>query len=246
MVHVKRYPKSVIQDKKGFISFIDALPVANSTKHTYRNWVRRLDEHLPKPLSPKSVQSEQDVRRLAGLMPKAVYVSGHIKDVRCIIRYYLKFCISKGIEVEQDRADSEGAFSPATANEGRKKVWRSIALRRGQRQFRDRLLAIYRQRCCVSGTDFDEVLEAAHIQPYSKSGTNSPKNGLLLRSDIHVLFDLFLISIDPSTKTVFCAKQIRHIPEYARFHSKRASLPHEKAEAPDFAILKSHYDETRG
>jgi len=41
------------------------------------------------------------------------------------------------------------------------------------------------------------VLEAAHIKPYRGEKDNHPKNGLLLRSDIHTLFDLDLLGIEP-------------------------------------------------
>jgi hypothetical protein len=236
----------MIHDKTGFIAFLDTLPIADSTKSTYRNWVRRIDENLPKPLTHESVQSEADVRHLANLMPKNTFVRGHIKDVRCIIRYYLKFSNSKGVVAEQDLADTENAYSPKSPDEGRKNIWRSIVLRRGQKRFRDRLLSAYGKRCCVTGTDSEEVLEAAHIQPYAASGTNSVKNGLLLRSDIHVLFDLFLLSIDPTTQSVYCSKQIRKNSTYAALHGKTAVFPPNKDEQPDLATLRNHFEETKG
>jgi hypothetical protein len=42
------------------------------------------------------------------------------------------------------------------------------------------------------------VLEAAHIDPYRGEGNNHPGNGLLLRADIHTLFDLNLLGIEPN------------------------------------------------
>jgi hypothetical protein len=149
-----------------------------------------------------------------------------------------------GVSVEQEAAESKGAYSSASEEEGRKKVWRSIALRRGQRKFRDRLLQIYDRRCCVTGTKTEEVLEAAHIKPYAESGTNLSRNGLLLRSDIHVLFDLFLISINPVTKSVFCSDQLRTVPLYARLHGKKVRFPRTTTEQPALALLREHYDQT--
>ena len=46
------------------------------------------------------------------------------------------------------------------------------------------------------------MLEAAHIEPHSKSGRNNIDNGLLLRADLHTLLDARLLWIDPATMTV--------------------------------------------
>jgi hypothetical protein len=47
-----------------------------------------------------------------------------------------------------------------------------------------------------------DVVEAAHIKPYRGAADNHPANGLLLRADLHTLFDLDLIGIEPGTLTV--------------------------------------------
>ena len=72
----------------------------------------------------------------------------------------------------------------------------SRALRRGQPAFRRNLLAAYEGRCCVSGWGPEAVLEAAHIEDHAKTGLNSLANGLLLRSDLHALFDEGLLRIE--------------------------------------------------
>jgi predicted restriction endonuclease len=81
-------------------------------------------------------------------------------------------------------------------------------------KFRARLLAAYDNKCCMTGTAATDVLEAAHIQPYSDLGTNSVTNGLLLRSDLHVLFDLFMISVDPESRLIYCSERIRSVTPY--------------------------------
>ena len=53
-----------------------------------------------------------------------------------------------------------------------------------------------------------EVLEAAHITPDHGAETNHSTNGLLLRSDVHVLFDLGLIGIDPDTNLIVTAREL--------------------------------------
>lgn len=76
------------------------------------------------------------------------------------------------------------------------KVMRSILERRGQPKFRRDLLKLYNDRCCVTGCKVMDLLEAAHINPYSEEGDNSLSNGLILRADIHTLFDRNLLTID--------------------------------------------------
>jgi hypothetical protein len=93
-------------------------------------------------------------------------------------------------------ADSESII------EQRRKVLREILVRRGQKQFRDRLIKRYGSACQISGCAFPGLVEAAHLLPYSTSSDNSAGNGILLRSDLHTLFDLGLLGIEPKTLRV--------------------------------------------
>jgi hypothetical protein len=79
--------------------------------------------------------------------------------------------------------------APHGEAQARERIAAAIAGRRGQQVFRQRLLDIY-GTCLVTGCDAEGVLEAAHIQPYRGAGTFLESNGLLLRADIHTLFDL--------------------------------------------------------
>ena len=81
-------------------------------------------------------------------------------------------------------------------------VERQIRERRGQGVFRDDLRKLYGDRCLVTGCEELAVLEAAHISPYRGEEDNHPGNGLLLRSDIHTLFDLDLLGIEPESLRV--------------------------------------------
>jgi hypothetical protein len=87
-------------------------------------------------------------------------------------------------------------YSPA-GTDRRLQVQRQIRERRGQTQFRDALRSVYGDVCLVTGCAVLAVLEAAHISPYRGEGDNHLANGLLLRSDIHTLFDSDLLGIDP-------------------------------------------------
>ncbi len=80
----------------------------------------------------------------------------------------------------------------------REKAWAQIFRRRGQGPFRDGLLRRYGSQCLVTGCTVLAILEAAHIDPYREDMHNHLGNGLLLRADIHTLFDLDLLVIEPT------------------------------------------------
>jgi hypothetical protein len=94
-------------------------------------------------------------------------------------------------------------------------VDRQIRERRGQQQFRDALRKRYGDQCLVTGCKLVAVLEAAHIRPYRGEGDNHPENGLLLRSDIHTLFDLDLLGIEPEHLRVDLHPDVAKQKEYA-------------------------------
>src|SRR5262249_7019744 len=54
--------------------------------------------------------------------------------------------------------------------------------------------------CACAGPQLTEILQAAHIQPYVDAKSNHVCNGLLLRADMHVLFDLGLITLTPDLR----------------------------------------------
>lgn len=86
-------------------------------------------------------------------------------------------------------------FVPGSLDDARKKIIREIVRRQGQQAFRKKLLKSYQGCCAISGCDIGEALEAAHISPYRGDYTNHVTNGILLRADLHTLFDLGLITV---------------------------------------------------
>jgi hypothetical protein len=104
-----------------------------------------------------------------------------------------------------DTADEEGGeeqpYLP-TSGDGRETVFRKIKARRGRQAFRDALRNRYGDLCLISGCRLMDIVEAAHIKPYRGEVDNHPGNGLLLRADLHTLFDLDMIGIKPRTLTV--------------------------------------------
>jgi putative restriction endonuclease len=93
-------------------------------------------------------------------------------------------------------------FEPTSITDERMKVIAEIVRRQGSPQFRRLMLEAYGGRCAITGCDAEPALEAAHIVAYLGPKTNSVQNGLLLRADLHTLFDRGLLAIDPDTQTV--------------------------------------------
>jgi len=129
-------------------------------------------------------------------------------------------------------------FDASNAADGRTQMIRGIAVRRGQPEFRRNLMRAYSHKCAVSGCSVPQVLEAAHIMPYMGNHTNHVQNGLLLRADLHTLFDLGLLSIAPDTHTVVVSSLLEG-SAYWDYHGKKINLPQRKADWPSTAALLS-------
>lgn len=93
----------------------------------------------------------------------------------------------------------------------------------GQAQFRRNILDAYNKTCCISRINEPEVLEAAHIHPYSIPNDNHVNNGICLRTDIHRLFDCGLITIRPDC-TVKISETLTD-PEYTIFEKSVIQVP---------------------
>ncbi|AWH52070.1 HNH endonuclease [Stenotrophomonas sp. ESTM1D_MKCIP4_1] len=113
------------------------------------------------------------------------------------------------LEREAESAVASGSFSPSDVVDERQRVLAAIVRRRGQPAFRTSLLKAYGGHCAMSGCDVVDALEAAHIHPYLGQASNAVSNGLLLRADIHTLFDLYLVAVDPDSRRIAVAPALR-------------------------------------
>jgi putative restriction endonuclease len=93
----------------------------------------------------------------------------------------------------------------------------------------------------VTRCDAVEALEAAHIQPYRGPASNVVSNGLPLRSDIHTLYDLDLIAINPDTYEVVLSPRLRGT-QYASLAGVRVLEPQHDSQRPDRRVLQSRWD----
>ncbi|WP_442503823.1 HNH endonuclease [Marinivivus vitaminiproducens] len=113
-----------------------------------------------------------------------------------------------------------------------------VRRRQGRPAFRRALLRAYGGRCAISGCAVEPLLEAAHIHPYRGPDTNAAQNGLLLRADIHTLFDLGLITIS-SSMTISVSSMLAST-EYAALDGSKLQLPLQVGDYPSSLALAWH------
>lgn len=141
--------------------------------------------------------------------------------------------------VSWDAADNE-VFNPTNLEDARRRTLKTITQRRGQKRFRQSLLAAYDGKCAVTECCVPDVLEAAHIHPYRGPKTNHVTNGLLLRADIHTLFDCNLIAIQPDSMTVLTRESLRD-SDYWAYNRRPLRLPRNPAEQPSADALRMRF-----
>jgi hypothetical protein len=112
-------------------------------------------------------------------------------------------------------------------------------IRKGQPKFRKLLLEAYNSKCCISGTGPSNVLQAAHIEPHSVSGENLSANGLLLRSDLHDLFDDNMLAIHPQSFKIYIHPSLNNTI-YWQLNS-RTLIPRNDGQFPSMKNLKSRW-----
>ncbi|KQN98140.1 MULTISPECIES: HNH endonuclease [Stenotrophomonas] len=138
--------------------------------------------------------------------------------------------IADAIDAAQTEAEDSGAFDSTDQQDERDRVMATIVRRRGQRKFRNALLDAYNKTCAITECQVEAILEAAHIFGYKGDQTNVCSNGLLLRADIHTLFDLKLIAVNPDTMTVETSPALKGT-EYEALTGRRlidTKLPHQR------------------
>src|ERR1044072_4321995 len=90
------------------------------------------------------------------------------------------------------------------------------------------------------------VLQAAHIRPYGKGGEHALSNGLLLRSDLHTLFDLGYVTVDPNEKKILVSDRIKaefeNGREYYKLRGENLVTPENPLAMPSIESLTYHSD----
>lgn len=116
--------------------------------------------------------------------------------------------------------------------------------RLGQGGFRVSIADAYGRRCAMTGEKTPPALEAAHIRPYSDGGGHELANGILLRRDLHRLFDFGYLGIDPGERRILVSPRIRtefeNGRDYYALHGRPVILPRDPAALPAQEHLRYH------
>jgi putative restriction endonuclease len=121
-----------------------------------------------------------------------------------------------------------------------------VSPRLGQGSFRALVTDAYSYRCAISKERTLPVLQAAHIRPYAEGGSHELSNGLLLRSDLHTLFDQHYLTIEPNKKTLIVSRRIRKQFENGRDYyalvDRELIVPADPVALPSMESLSYHFE----
>ena len=139
--------------------------------------------------------------------------------------------------------NTQGVASPGQPRFGSPTL---IIPRLGQGAFRIAVTEAYGRQCAITKGKVLPALDAAHIKPYGEGGEHVKSNGILLRKDIHSVFDAGYVTIkDDFTFSV--SKKVKEVfnngEEYLRLHGSEVRRPDRKADWPDVDLLRWHNKE---
>jgi putative restriction endonuclease len=119
--------------------------------------------------------------------------------------------------------------------------------RLGQGAFRVLVTEAYDRRCAITGERTLPVLEAAHIKPYSETGPHLVSNGLLLRSDLHILFDDGYVTVTDDLRVEVSDRikeEFENGREYYQYRGKPLQkVPEGADEQPSKEFLRWHNEQ---
>lgn len=147
--------------------------------------------------------------------------------------------VAEPAKAPEEPEDNSNSFDPEAVADTRRRMLGFQVRRDGQTLFRRAMLTAYDGTCAISDCRVVHVLQAAHIHDYHGHETNVASNGLLLRVDIHSLFDQGLIWIDPDTLQVAVSEKLA-ASEYWAFHGRPLNQPFSPSFAPSRLALEWH------
>ena len=166
------------------------------------------------------------------------YVSRRDHTVSPTLKGWLR---SRAVSLGDADADAANALAVVSYDE-QDRPFQAIRQRRGLATFRDKLITRYGARCMISGCSVMALLEACHVSRYQGPEDNHPANGLLLRADLHTLFDLDLIGLSPADMEVRIHPDLNDT-EYEKFAGLRLMLGGEKG--IDMRAVRARWEQFR-
>ena len=120
----------------------------------------------------------------------------------------------------------------------------SIRARRGDRRLRTSLLRAYGDQCVITGASPRAILEVAYVVPFPKGNFNSTDNAILLRSDLHTLWDLNMIAVNPDTLCVEVDESLL-ATAYGEYAGRKITTPKSSVCAVSRVALKERWNAFR-
>jgi hypothetical protein len=189
------------------------------TQSDIAGWIRYAEKEIGQYATPKTTFC---YRRIALL---------NVEQFADFLKSFDEFLLGTTISLEKAVPNIKNTFVVDEL------IMSQIRTRRGQQEFREKLFEVYGYKCAFTGCTAKDALEAAHIIPHAEQQSYDLRNGLLLRADIHTLFDLYLLSINPESGNICIAESIKS--SYSELDGKPVMLP--SIEFLDPARLKIHH-----
>jgi len=214
---------------------------ANGDEYTNRGLAQCMDDRVPVGvLLQREVAGRQRQYEVLGLALPVRRDSGY---------FFFEGVGSHGVRAGDTVSDvlrataedevwpEDAAPAPGDDYDTRLRAYQQIVARQGQPGFRSALLKAYAGRCAVTDCDVQEVLEAAHLRPYRRAESNTVRNGLLLRADIHTLLDHHLLAFEPGSRQVVVSIRLQGT-QYESLTSLRLAEPVMPGQRPAMEVLQ--------
>ena len=255
-----KYALSVVQTHKGVYEDLDPIPFEDDTWRYFYHQEGQTAEDLRDPARLYSnaglLQCMRDAVPVGVIIPADTEKGYQVLGLALVESYsggYFGLVGPVSLQAESVPAVAEQTahvsvalmelpldkFDPNAAQDTRLKVIAAVHRRQGAPRFRRALVAAYEGRCAMTQYDAPAALEAAHILPYRGPQTNHPTNGLLLRADMHDLFDLGLVAVDPDSMRLLVAAELAGT-KYSRYANQLLWTPREPELRPNGEALEKH------
>lgn len=195
-------------------------PSRRDDDYTNRALIKNMQDGVPVGVLIQEKKKPDPRYRVLGLAQVTGWAGGYFRLEGFNSQGELKPQVATATDALVEAVGSE----PIDLTDARRRINAAIVARQGAGQFRKAALSAFQGRCAVTGCDVLDALEAAHIVPYLGKVTNVIGNTLLLRADIHTLFDRGLLMVCPETLKVLLTDTLK-TSTYGNLDGKQVSLP---------------------
>jgi hypothetical protein len=163
-----------------------------------------------------------------------------LSDIYNVVKAFHNAGGNRELQLEIENEMTSEDLEDPDDHDARVRDFRETVIRIGTYPFRSALMKAYRGRCAITESEVAQVLQAAHVIRYLGPHTNRVDNGLLLRVDLHQLFDKDFIGIDPSTRKVHISKKLVGT-EYEKFSDRQLAEPSTNRQRPNRQRLEQRW-----